>query len=475
MLAESSGVRESVTAATLAFDARRSRAYDEIDIEAWREWAAAVRSHALAHLDRYLEEAEDNLIANGARVHWARDAEEARTVLDGLVDETGASSVVKAKSMLSEELRLADHLERRGVRVSETDLGEYVIQLFDEQPSHIVGPAIHRSLDECRTLFHELFGTRPDAAPDELAAEARLRLRKDFLGADIGITGGNFVAADTGTVALIENEGNIRLCTSLPKTHVAFVGIDKVTAKSSDLAGLLQLTARAATGQTVGNYVSFVQGPRKGDEPDGPEELHVVFVDNGRTRALADPRAWEALRCVRCGACLNSCPVYRQTGGHAYGWVYSGPIGAVLAPSMLGLKQAMPLPFASTLCGACGDVCPVRIPIPELLRYWRARAADEGLVPIGQRWAVRAWAHLAERPHLFRRMEAAIGKVPFEKGVVRGAAKALPVLGRWLAERELPSEPAGRAGGWSHEGGAHGRRPIGPASSPGQGAKEDPA
>jgi L-lactate dehydrogenase complex protein LldF len=355
-------------------------------------------------------------------------------VIAKVVETHGVRTVVKSKSMLSEELDVNAHLESLGVRPVETDLGEYIIQLLDEPPSHIVGPAIHRSLDDCRVLFHERLGTPLDSEPDELAAAARAALREDFLSADLGISGGNFLAADTGTVALIENEGNIRLTTSVPRVHVALVGIEKVVPRFEDLAGLLQLTARAATGQPIGLFVSLIQGPRTGDEVDGPEEVHVVLVDNGRTTLFEDDVAWEALRCVRCGACLNICPVYRQTGGHAYGWTYSGPIGAIISPGLLGLDRALPLPHASSLCGACTDVCPVRIPIPELLIHWRERTVDEGRNSTAERLGMKAYAGLAERPGAFSAAASALRWTPW-----RAAGRALPVLSGWVQERDAPS------------------------------------
>lgn len=428
--------RQAVTGAALAFDGQRRRAYAEIDVDAWRTWAAGVKSHLLTHLDRYLEQAEARLVALGASVHWAADAADARDILDRILRRHGVRTVVKGKSMLGEELGLNAHLAHRGVEPLETDLGEYIIQLLHEPPSHIIGPAIHRSLDEIRALFARELGTPPDAEPAVLAAAARRRLRQAFLTADMGITGANFAVAETGTLALIENEGNIRLSTSAPPVHVAFVGIEKLLPRWSDLAAFLQLTARAATGQPIGTYVSLLHGPRRSGEPDGPEELHVVFVDNGRSRVLADPEVWEALRCVRCGACLNTCPVYRQTGGHPYGWVYSGPIGAVLAPAMLGLEEALPLPFASSLCGACGDACPVRIPLPELLLTWRHRAVERGLTGASERAAFRAFATAATRPALFSRLaRLATTLAP--------AARRLPVLRAWDGSRELP-RAAGR-------------------------------
>jgi L-lactate dehydrogenase complex protein LldF len=433
ILTRSPGVRDAVTGAALAFDAKRAEGYAAIDSDAWRTWAEAVKTHALGRLDHFLEEAERNLEANGATVHWAETPADVHAVLADLVGRYGVKTVVKGKSMVSEELELNPFLESIDVDVFETDLGEYILQLLHEPPSHILGPAIHRSLDDIRRLFAKRFGTAPDAEPETLAAVARATLRQAFLDADMGITGGNFVVAETGTVALIENEGNIRLTTSVPRVHVAVVGIEKILPRWDDLAGFLQLTARAATGQPIGIYVSLVQGPRQADEPDGPEHVHVIFVDNGRTRVLADPEGWEALRCVRCGACLNACPVYRQTGGHAYGWVYSGPIGSILNPGLLGLEQAHSLPFASTLCGACADVCPVRIPIPKLLLTWRQRAVEQGLTSAVERMGLEAYARVAARPRWFRRAASLLGSfravqrlLPLVRGWGRGRASLEP-------------------------------------------------
>jgi L-lactate dehydrogenase complex protein LldF len=431
------GVRRAVTAATRSFDAHRARAFAEIDAAEWRRWARGVKDHVLARLDVYLEQAEARLTENGATVHWASTATEALEALGRVVDAGALRRCVKAKSMLSEELEVNAFLERRGVHVRETDLGEYIIQLLGEPPSHIVGPAIHRTLDDCRRLFHRELGTAPDASPEALAAAARATLRDEFLAADLGVSGGNFLVAETGTLALIENEGNIRLCTSLPRVHVAFVGIEKLLPAFGDLAGFLQLTPRAATGQAIGTFVSLLQGPRRADEPDGPDELHVVLVDNGRTALLADDEAWETLRCVRCGACLNVCPVFRQTGGHPWGWAYSGPIGAVLAPGLLGLEAALPLPFASSLCGACGDVCPVEIPLPELLVLWRKRAVEAGLSPMVERLAMRAFAGAVTRPALFEAAGSALPHVPWEV-----VGRALPVVGGWTRGRAAPEPDA---------------------------------
>jgi len=414
----------------------RDHAYGEVQADRWRDWGRDVKTHTLTHLDRYLEDAERNLQANGAHVHWAETAADALTILRGIVREHDVRSVVKAKSMLTEELGVNGHLEGLNVHVRETDLGEYIVQILGQTPSHIVAPVMHLGLDDCRRIFHERLGTPLESDPETLVAAARSALRKEFLAADLGISGGNFLVAETGTIGLIENEGNIRLSTSLPRVHVAFVGIEKVIPRFEDLAGFIQLTARAATGQPIGNYVSFIQGPRKPPEVDGPEEMHVVLVDNGRTRLLADPKAWEALRCVRCGACLNICPVYRQTGGHAYGFTYSGPIGAIIAPGLLGLEEAMPLPFASSLCGACADVCPVRIPIPELLVHWRERSVEAGLTPSTERIALKAFTAAAQHPLLFRAAGSLLRHTPWRSG-----GRSLPVLGGWMQEREAP-EPS---------------------------------
>jgi len=436
ILEDTPEIRESVTHATTHFHDMRMAAFEELDGDALRTWAERVKSHALTRLDDYLTEAETRLEENGAKVHWAETSEDVHKILGDLVEAHGVRTVVKAKSMVSEEMEVNTFLEGRGIEVFETDLGEYIIQLLEEPPSHIIGPAIHRNLDEIQALFHERLGTPRDGSPEVLARAARDVLRTAFLSADMGISGGNFLVAETGSIALIENEGNIRLSTSAPRVHVALIGIEKILPRWSDLSPFLQLTSRSGTGQRIGTFVSVIQGPRAGggnQEPDGPDEVHVVLIDAGRSRVLADPEVWEALRCVRCSACLNVCPVYRQTGGHAYGWVYSGPIGAILDPGLLGLEEAHSLPFASSLCGACADVCPVRIPIPDLLLEWRRRAVEAGLAPKGDRRLLEAWTASAVRPRLFGLAEKAVALTP------KAVARKLPVVRRWSEGREPPT------------------------------------
>jgi L-lactate dehydrogenase complex protein LldF len=351
--------------------AARACAAERADWESLRARGRAIKEDVLDHLDRYLEQFAAQVESRGGRVHWARDAAEARGIIVGLARQRGITLVVKGKSMVSEEIDLNPALAAAGVRPVEGDLGEYIVQLAGQPPSHLTAPAIHLSRGEIADLFHRELGVDRNEDPVFLCQVARKILRDVFRQAGMGFSGVNFAVAETGTIVLHENEGNIRLATSLPRIHVALLGIEKLVPTLADLAVVMRLLPRASTGQRITSYVSWITGPRRADEDDGPEELHVVLLDNGRTRILADPAAREALLCIRCGACLNTCPVYRLIGGYAYGWIIPGPIGSILTPELLGLARAPDLPFASSLCGACRDVCPVKVDLPGLLLHLR--------------------------------------------------------------------------------------------------------
>jgi L-lactate dehydrogenase complex protein LldF len=401
----------------------------EPDFERLREQARLIKAHALDHLDVYLERFEARAQAAGARVHFAADAAELQRIALQLLTAKGARRVVKSKSMLTEECGLNPHLERHGIEVVDTDLGERIVQLGNEPPSHIIMPAIHRTRADIGALFEREMGSAPgDTDPGRLTAAARRDLRARFLAADAAITGANFAVAESGTLVIVTNEGNADLGMALAPLHIACLGIEKVVPGLADLAVFLRLLARSATGQPISAYTSLVTGPRPG------AELHVILADNGRTRLLANPRHRSALACIRCGACLNTCPVYRRAGGHAYGWAVPGPIGAVLAPALTASDELRQLPFASTLCGSCSAVCPVKIDLHDQLVAWRG--SDSPRTP-GARRIARWSARILARPSLYR--------------AAGFAARALwPLLGRsfpgnpanaWLAARTLPAHP----------------------------------
>ena len=337
-----------------------------------------VREHTLAHLDHYLEQFAANVERRGGRVFWAEDARAANEYIVRLARERGVRSAVKGKSMMSEEVGLNRALEAAGVAAVETDLGEYIVQLAGERPSHINMPAVHKTRADVADLLSERHGTARTEDIPEMTALARRVLRARFAEAGMGVTGVNFAVAETGTLVLVENEGNIRMATTLPRLHVALMGMEKVVPRLRDLSVLLPLLTLSASGQEMCSYVSLLTGVKDPDAGEGPEELHVVILDNGRSAMLADAELRESLCCVRCGACLNACPVYRKVGGHAYGWVYPGPIGSVLTPQLIGLGRAAELPFASSLCGACRDACPVKIDIPRMLLHLRREVKEGG-------------------------------------------------------------------------------------------------
>ena len=362
-------LQRALSNATQRFQSHRNLAVADIadEWESLRDQARQIKEHTIAHLDEYLDKFTRNVEKAGGRVFWANDAAEANDYVTRLAKERGVRLAVKAKSMMTEEIELNSALEAAGVEAVETDLGEYIIQLAGERPSHIIAPAIHKTRYDVADLFSEKLHVERNAEIEVMTALARRVLRERFASAGLGISGANFAIAETGTIVLVENEGNIRLTTSLPRTHVAIMGIEKVIPRLDDLSVFLKLLPRSGSGQRITSYVSFLTGVKRRPEDEGPEDFHVIILDNGRTKMLADPHLRESLYCIRCGACLNVCPVYQKIGGHAYGWIYPGPIGAVITPQLVGREKAAALPFASSLCGACREVCPIKINIPDML------------------------------------------------------------------------------------------------------------
>jgi L-lactate dehydrogenase complex protein LldF len=372
-------LQKALSNATTKFTTARKISVSNVG-EEWeelRDRARAIKEQAIANLDRYLDEFSGNVERLGGHVFWARDGGEANDYITRLARDRGVKLAVKSKSMMTEEIELNHALAAVGVEAVETDLGEYIIQLAGERPSHIIAPAIHKTREEVSELFAEKLQVEPLHEIERMTQLARRVLRERFAAADMGVTGANFAIAETGTIVLVENEGNIRLTNSLPRVHVALMGIEKVIPRFADLATFLRLLPRSATGQQMSSYVSFLTGVKRSPAEEGPEELHVVILDNGRVDMLANPHLRESLYCIRCGACLNICPVYQKIGGHAYGWIYPGPIGSVLTPQLVGRERAADLPFASSLCGACRQVCPIKINIPDMLLHLRHEIKEE--------------------------------------------------------------------------------------------------
>jgi L-lactate dehydrogenase complex protein LldF len=407
-------------------------AYGKDHGEALRQQAAASKRHALQRLPDLLQQAEAALQANGCEVLWAVNAEEAnRHVLD-IARRHDVHLVTKSKSMVTEEIGLNDALQEEGLSVVETDLGEFIVQLSGDTPSHIVVPIVHKTKRSIRETLVTQAGMSPTDDTEEMARYARRYLRQKFLEADMGVSGGNFIIAETGTLCLVTNEGNARMVTSLPRVHVALVGIEKVIPSVEDYATLTQVLSRSATGQTITVYTHMIHGPRRPQDSDGPEHVYVIFVDNGRSRIYGTEYA-EALACIRCGACLNACPVYRVTGGHAYGWVYPGPIGAVITPLLTGLENATPLPYASSLCGRCKEVCPVDIDLPRMLLDLRHDLVAQGLTEWTWDTGMSLWSRGTRSPRLF----TLAGRAAALGASVLGRALPPPLSG-WTRYRDFP-------------------------------------
>jgi L-lactate dehydrogenase complex protein LldF len=429
-----SQLRHNLGKATTTIRAKRAGVVGELpDWAELRAAGAAIKDDVLANLERYLVQLEQRVTERGGTVHWARDADEANAIVTDLVRATGVREVVKVKSMATQEIGLNEALAAAGITATETDLAELIVQLGHDAPSHILVPAIHRNRSEIREIFlREMRGVDP-ALTDEprvLAEAARRYLRRKFLSAQVAISGANFAIAETGTLAVVESEGNGRMCLTLPRTLITVMGIEKLLPTWADLEVFLQLLPRSSTGERMNPYTSMWTGATEG------QDFHLVLLDNGRTATLADPRGRAALRCIRCSACLNVCPVYERTGGHAYGSVYPGPIGAVLSPQLTGVHDNATLPYASSLCGACFDACPVAIDIPSMLVHLRSRVVDDkGRTP--ERAAMAAMAWTMARPSRWRR---ALRLLRFGR-LLRGGRALPPPLSGWTASRELPVPP----------------------------------
>ncbi|HUF86151.1 MAG TPA: lactate utilization protein B [Thermohalobaculum sp.] len=440
-------IQSAMSHAQSGFVDKRAKAAAAIpEFEALRDAARDLKNHTLANLDRYLERYEANARAHGAHVHWAETAEDARNIVLGICRDAGAKIVNKGKSMIAEECGINDFLEANGITPVETDLGEYIIQLRREAPSHIIAPAVHVTVPQIEAAFREhhkgLPADRSFADLRSLLTEARGVLREKYFQAEVGITGANLLIAETGQSVIVTNEGNGDLSQSLPRVHIVMAAIEKMVPTLEDAATVLRVLARSATGQEMSVYTTFSAGPRRADDPDGPEAYHVVILDNGRS-AMVGTEFQDMLRCIRCGACMNHCPVYQAVGGHAYGWVYPGPMGAVLTPALIGIEEGAHLPNASTFCGRCEAVCPMRIPLPKMMRHWREREFERRLTPAAARWGLAAWRTVAARPGLYRlaTRAAALGLRLMALG--KGRLRWLPMGGGWTAHRDFPAPQRG--------------------------------
>jgi L-lactate dehydrogenase complex protein LldF len=440
---DNAGLQKALARSGPSFIARRAAAAAALpEFEQLRDVARDIKNHALANLDFYLETYEASVLKAGGKVHWCATAADARDAVLKICQAAGAKTVTKGKSMIGEEIAINDHLEQHGITPVETDLGEYIIQLRHELPSHIIAPAFHLNMEDWEDAFRkahtDLPADRTFHERRDILTEARTKLRSKFLAADVGITGANFLIAETGSSVIVTNEGNGDLTQTLPRVHIALASIEKCVPTLEDCTSLLRVLARSATGQDMSVYTTFSTGARRPGDLDGPEEYHVILIDNGRSGMLGT-EFQDMLRCIRCAACMNHCPVYGAVGGHAYGWVYPGPMGAVLTPSLIGVQEAGHLPNASTFCGKCESVCPVRIPLPNLMRHWREREFERHLSPSAARTNLALWAFFARRPALYRLATrvAALGLGLL--GGRKGRFRSLPMAGGWTEGRDLPA------------------------------------
>jgi L-lactate dehydrogenase complex protein LldF len=441
------GLQKALGMMKTGFQVRRLAAIDKLpEFERLRDQGRDIKNHVLENLDFYLERFERKVTEAGGHVHWCRTADEARETILGLCRKVGAKTVTKGKSMIAEEIALNDFLEEKGIEPVETDLGEYIIQLRREPPSHIIAPAIHLNKQDVIDAFQKahthLDPDRPMEDPTTLLEEARGVLRPKFIAADVGITGANFMIAETGSTIIVTNEGNGDLTQILPKMHIVLASLEKLVPTFEDAATILRLLARSATGQEFSVYTTVSTGPRRPGDLDGPDEFHVVLLDNGRTNILGT-EFQDMLRCIRCSACLNHCPVYATVGGHAYGWVYPGPMGSVLTPTLIGIDAAGHLPNASTFCGRCESVCPMKIPLPKMMRHWREREFEKHLTPATVRTGLAFWAWFAKRPRLYRLATGAASRLLGLLGRAHGRFGWLPLASGWTKGRDFPA-PEGK-------------------------------
>lgn len=437
-------VRKALVKAQETIGANRQRMVDELgNWEEWRDDAKAIRNHVLANLDAYLYQLSEKVTQNGGHVFFAETAEEATDYIKKVAKEKNAKKIVKSKSMVTEEIGMNHVLEAEGIKVVETDLGEYLLQIVGDKPSHIVVPAIHKDRYRIRQEMHDVLGYEGSETPEEMTAFVRQKIREDFLEADIGISGCNFAVPETGSVCLVTNEGNLRMATTVPKTHIAVMGMERIAPTFKEVDVLITMLARSAVGAKLTAYNTWLTGPRLEGETDGPEEFHLVIVDNGRSKIL-ESEFQEVLRCIRCGACLNTCPAYRQIGGHGYGSIYPGPIGSVISPLLGGYEEFKELPYACSLCTACNSVCPVKIPLAQLILKHREKIADAGLTPMTERLSIFGFNFANSHPTLWK-VGMNVGAKVASKFIKNGKAPVnFGALGEWTKARDLP-QPEGES------------------------------
>ncbi|AHG74870.1 Lactate utilization protein B [Mannheimia varigena USDA-ARS-USMARC-1296] len=432
-------VRKALVKAQETIGANRQRMVDELgNWEEWRDDAKAIRNHVLANLDAYLYQLSEKVTQNGGHVFFAETAEEATDYIKKVAKAKNAKKIVKSKSMVTEEIGMNHVLEAEGMTVVETDLGEYLLQIVGDKPSHIVVPAIHKDRFKIRQELHDVLGYEGSETPEEMTAFVRQKIREDFLGADIGVSGCNFAVPETGSVCLVTNEGNLRMATTVPKTHIAVMGMERIAPTFQEVDVLITMLARSAVGAKLTAYNTWLTGPRLEGETDGPEDFHLVIVDNGRSKIL-ESEFQEVLRCIRCGACLNTCPAYRQIGGHGYGSIYPGPIGSVISPLLGGYEEFKELPYACSLCTACNSVCPVKIPLAQLILKHREKIADAGLTPVTERLSIFGFNFANSHPTLWK-AGVKVGAKVASKLIKNGKAPVnFGALGEWTKARDLPN------------------------------------